>query len=167
MEAGRSPYDLAVSFFRRLRRGPPPEHQAILGNIGRLLRVASEHPEGDDASLVSGLVAAGVTERLAWRLVVFVPIAFGRPVVERFGIPASDTYILSLPPRFQGVEKALRGEPEYRAAADHLADFADHLGYSALAGRGPEVNAMNSALKAGRDPKGGRLQPVVVTLNVD
>lgn len=143
---------------RVFRRGSSSDddHVRILSDIARLLRIASEEPELDDVVLFDRLVAAGVERGRAWRLVTFVPIAFGRTIIDALGIDAPPTY-LRRNGRGRDKRRRLRDEPEFRAAADHLDDFSGRAGFKELAVRSAEVNAVNNALKAGSDAVDMRL----------
>jgi hypothetical protein len=145
------------------KHSDPAEHERILGDIGRLLRIAAEEPALEDEDLVAMLIRAGVDRRRAWRLTIFVPIAFGRAAIAPLKIEAQTSYIARLAPDYTDVVRELRDEPEYRAAADHLDDFAAYPGFASVTKRGPEIRAVSAALDAGKDPSGASLERVVAT----
>ena len=136
------------------------EHVEILIDIGRLVRIASEEADLDDVALMERLVSAGVARRRAWRLVTFVPLAFGRYVLEEMNIQVQATY-LQRNDRGRDTRRRLRDEPEFRAAADHLLDFSERPGFKELAGRSAEIDALSNALKAGDKPENGTMAEVV------
>ena len=139
-----------------------PDHGTILNQIEQLLDVAAQRPEADDADMASALIGRGVPFARAWLLVMFVPLAFGRIVIEQLGVNVSDTYVVR--GRFRNSTRKLRDLAEYRAAYDHLGDFSAHSGFKPLVTRSAEVNAASNALNAGKDISGADVLPVVVKL---
>jgi hypothetical protein len=116
--------------------------------------VAALHRLADrpDAEIVRALVAQGADAALAEKLVDFVPIAFGRPVLERLGVRASEEGVLVV----GGVERRFRlmADPVF-ADAVALAREAYTRGsmpgdvFRAVVMRGAELRAVNEALTAG------------------
>ena len=137
--------------FRRRSSGVD-DHERILWEIGALLRLASADEALEDGELANRLAGAGVDPKRAWRLVTFVPIAFGRVVLPEFGVETQPTYLIR---RDDGTDlrRRLRDEPEYRAAADHVVDFRSLPGFKELASRSAEVNALSNLLNAGSEGK--------------
>ena len=139
---------------RALSRGTSSDddHVRILVDIGRALRIASQEPALEDWDLRDRLVAAGVEPRRAWHIVTFVPMAFGRPVLESFNVEMPDTYLVR-DDRGRDTRRRLRDQPVYRAAYDHLADFSERPGFRELASWGAEVNALSNLMNAGSKPE--------------
>jgi hypothetical protein len=115
-----------------------------------------------DADIVRDLVSQGASAADAERLVDFAPIAFGRPVLEKLGVRASD----------EGVIVGADGERTFRLVDDPI--FADALAlaraaytqgsmpadvFKALALRGAELRAVNDALTAGSRKEDLALSP--------
>jgi hypothetical protein len=138
------------------------EHARILADTGRLLRILSEQPQLDDDALVDQLVAAGVDRQRAWRLLTFVPLAFGRHLIESLGIETPPPTYLRRDARGRETKRNLRDEAEFRAASDHIADFAGHPGLEDATLRSPEVNAVNDLFNAGSEAKDVALGETVI-----
>jgi hypothetical protein len=116
--------------------------------------VAAIHRLADrpDEEIVRALVSQGADPALAEKLVDFVPIAFGRPVLERLGVRPSE----------EGVLLSGDGERRFRLMDDPV--FADAIAlargayargtmptdvFRAVAMRGAELRAVNEALASG------------------
>jgi hypothetical protein len=150
---------------RRCRHRPiqrAQDHERILGDIVRLLGVASADANLDDHALANRLAdSSGMNPTVAWRLVTLVPMAFGRAVLQEFDVTLLPTYILR---RDNGTEsrRGLRDEPEFRAAEDHIDEFRRLPGFRELASRSAEVNALSRLLDSGLRPEGAVLAETVV-----
>jgi hypothetical protein len=134
------------------RKSSDDDHVGILVDIGRALRIASEEPLLDDMDLRDRLIAAGVEGRRAWHIVTFVPMAFGRPVLESFQVEVPETYLIR-DDRGRDKRRRLRDQPVFRAAIDHLSDFSERPGFRELASRGAEINALSNLMHAGSKPE--------------
>ena len=105
-----------------------------------------------DDEIVHALVTEGAHPSHAEQLVDFLPIAFGRPVLERIGVRVPDVAVLVAP---EG-ERTFRLEDDpVFADAVALAREAYRTGsipgevFRSLAMRGAELSAVNQALAAG------------------
>lgn len=58
-------------------------------DVGRAIGLMSQHAEADQERIEALLVAAGLSAIDARRILVLVPIAFGRLLLERLGVVAS------------------------------------------------------------------------------
>jgi hypothetical protein len=124
---------------------------AVEVGVGAFLE--GESPPADEAVLAS-LEQAGVDDWLAVRLLVFLPLAFGRRLLP--GAQLSDFFI--------------DGSGEYRLADEPVFAWASQRAAEAVRPevervglRSSEVNAANQALKAGDRMEDMRAGPVVVT----
>jgi hypothetical protein len=116
--------------------------------------VAAIHRLADrpDAEIVRALVAQGADPVLAEKLVDYVPIAFGRPVLERLGVRASEEGVLLIGSKERRFR--LMTDPVF-ADAVALAREAYTRGsmpgdvFRAVVMRGAELRAVNEALTAG------------------
>ena len=124
--------------------------------IIQLAKLAQAHPYLDDEGLVEVLCRQGVNPLSARRLVAFVPIAFGRALLEPMGVivdPNFETH----PHGPQGLVKSprsvtsrpLASVPEYVAARSMATTLKRTPGFRQLAARGAEVNAAESAMRQG------------------
>ena len=114
--------------------------------------VFQECLEVDDWQTIQKLVAAGIDQSIALKLVQFVPLAFCRYMLKGTGVGFSPHYQLVESGSNKSLELCLADEPVYEEAliaAERV--FASGLGqyYYSVAGRSAEFNAINSALNAG------------------
>ncbi len=115
-----------------------------------------------DPEIARALVAQGASAALAEKLVDFVPLAFGRPILERMGVRASEHGVL------------VEGESErtFRLLDDPL--FADAVAlareayagvtmpgdvFQSIAMRGAELAAVSDALASGASTRNLALSP--------
>jgi len=82
-------------------------------------------------------------------MVTFVPLAFGRQLIESLEIEAPPRTYLRRSARGHQTRRQLRDEPEFRAAADHIGDFVDRPGFEEATLRSPEVVVVNKLFNAG------------------
>lgn len=109
-----------------------------------------------DPEIARALVAQGATAAHAEKLVDFVPIAFGRPVLERLGVRASEEAVL-----VEGrVERTFRllDDPLFADAVALARDAYAHRSmpgdmFQSIAMRGAELAAVSEALKSGANMK--------------
>jgi hypothetical protein len=120
--------------------------------------VAALHRLADrpDEEIVRALVAEGASPAHAEKLVDFVPIAFGRPVLKRLGVRAEGEGVIVV----GGAERTFRltDDPVF-ADALALANEAYTRGaiapdvFKSVVMRGAELRAVNEALSAGSHAK--------------
>lgn len=99
-------------------------------------------PGLDESAIQDSLTARGVAPWLAARLVFFLPIAFGRPLLTECQL--SDTY------QVDGQEHVLADDPVWRAIVDRV-EHAYPDERSSISARSSEVAAMNQFLHAQPD----------------
>src|SRR5262245_31809640 len=84
-------------------RGPVSEHEKVLQTLHPVFRqvdamfqkyieVIAQHPDWDDVQIDKELLRRGVPAENAEDLIVFIPLAFGREVVEQLGVSISEQY---------------------------------------------------------------------------
>jgi hypothetical protein len=93
-----------------------------------------------DANVLTSLIDGGIESWLAERLVVFLPLAFGRRVLP--GVELSDSFLDG------PTLRALAEEPVF-AAAMARAEVANRAEVERIGLRSSEVNAVNAALHRG------------------
>lgn len=109
-------------------------------------------PELDDQQLYRALTGKGVSSPTAARLVVLIPIAYGRIILERAGACLSATFREE---RSQGMSKelALTSEPLWDPiitfAKNEVAQGASSQEIMLIAGRSAEFEAANQLLNSG------------------
>lgn len=139
--------------------------------IIQLARLAEAHPCLDDQGLVEVLCQRGVNPLSARRLVAFVPIAFGRALLEPMGVIADPNFENHRRgPRWRArssrsvTSRPLASVPEYVAARSMAPVLKRSPGFRQLAVRGAEVNAVESLMRQGSAARDVRLTPVIVAL---
>jgi hypothetical protein len=120
--------------------------EAIAVGISAFLE--GDEPPTDEA-VTASLESAGVERWLAERLLVFLPMAFGRQLLD--GVTLAGTFVDG------PSERALTDEPVYVAAVAR-AGMASSAELERIGLRSAEVSAVNSALNAG-----SRLDDLVLT----
>lgn len=115
--------------------------------------------EGDewptDDIVMARLEDAGVERWLVERLLVFLPLAFGRVVLGRLGARASDEFVDGSTPRL------LADEPLFTAASMRAED-ADAAELKRIGIRSSELQWLNSMLFAGSQPEDLVVPPVAL-----
>ena len=108
--------------------------------------------------LVAALHRHGVETRRARRLVVFVPMAFGRDLASRMHVRTRLDVSIR---RADGswVTRPLQAFPEFRVA-EELTQQLGRDDYSALARRSAEVAVISKALDDGSGVEGGEVRSV-------
>ena len=137
---------------------------------GRLLQAVellSKHGDLDDESLVAELTNAGFSTVEANLLVVLLPSAFSRPLLEKAGITDFASSI-SAPTRRGGrVDIPFRTWPMYGEAVTlarehYQSGILNQDAYKRITLRSAEVNALSRALNEGADVKGGSIACAIV-----
>jgi len=160
----------------------PEEREAILSQLDptfrpldaplhAFLEVVSANPKWDDNQIEQALCARGVEADCAQSLVAFVPLAFGRAIVEQLGVKGSDTYRLHN--LVDGTDKdlPLADEPAYAWARQMIGLYRTSQRnelFKLIALRSAELAAINKALASGLTQDElvkGTLAPPVVSLS--
>jgi hypothetical protein len=131
------------------------------------VELLSKHADLDDKSMAAELSNAGFSTLEARLLVVLIPTAFSRPLLEKAGI-TDFAPTISAPTRSGGrVDIPLRTWPLYgealALAREHYqSDILDPDVYKRVTIRSAEVNALNKALTQGEDVKGASIASAIV-----
>jgi hypothetical protein len=131
------------------------------------VELLSKHASLSDKSMVTELSNAGFSALEAHLLVVLVPTAFSRPLLEKAGITAFAPTI-SAPTRAGGwVDIPLRTWPVYAAALalareHYRSGILDQDAYKRVTLRSAEVDALTRALKEGEDLNGAAIASAIV-----
>jgi hypothetical protein len=127
--------------------------------VSAYLDAIATSPEATKDELRDRLVAAGYERALVARAIQFVPVAFGRALLDNLGIQFSPNYIL-LSGEGRLVERGLlESLAVYKTAQAMTSSRAEAM--RAVALRSAEVSAVNAALNAGSDPADLVAVPVV------
>jgi len=119
------------------------------------------HPEADDEVVVNALMQSGLGKYRTFELVLWVPMAFGRAVLEGLDFTLPDTFQLMSSDGQQFTRRRFSDEPVYveahRFAVTFVAQGFPRNDLIAIAGRSAEFKAVNDALLKGSELK--NLQP--------
>jgi hypothetical protein len=129
-------------------------------SLEELVEVAAEwmrsHPDTDEKELIPTLVKSSVDDSLAEELIAFVPLAFGRLVMRRTGAKLQETY-RTKDSNGQARSYLLLDQPVYVTALQVARSWQTKgitgANFLAVAGRTPEVRALNKFLQQGSEPK--------------
>jgi hypothetical protein len=112
------------------------------------------HPQADDEAVVNALKEAGIGEYRAFELVLWVPMAFGRAVLERPDFKLPSTFQLMASDGQKFLRRRFSDEPVY-VEAHRIATALAEPGFSFLVigGRSAEFQAVNEALLKGSELK--------------
>jgi hypothetical protein len=134
------------------------------------IEVVSTNPSWDDNRIEEELRKRGVEDELAQELVSFVPLAFGREIVEQLGVKCSDKYIMRNLLDDSEHELPLAMELAYAWAKGMIGEYRNaerNNIFKLIAQRSAEFDAVNNALNQGanaEDLKGSTIGPCVVYL---
>jgi hypothetical protein len=120
--------------------------------IAALAAVAQGRTDLGSEQLVVAMTNRGIDERSARRLVVFVPLALGRVLLDGLGITFADSYLVA--DGDPTMRHPLAEVPEFVAASAAAASGQlppDQV--SSLALRSSEVDVVNQALQNGSQPE--------------
>jgi hypothetical protein len=125
-------------------------------------------PQLTDDAIEKQLVNDGCEWSMAQCTVLFVPLAFGRVVVDRLGMKAADTY------RHHDIADGTEGERDLKmeivftwakAMTSEYAGITDYKeAFANIVARSAEVNAINNALNGGVTPESLRESKFAPTL---
>jgi hypothetical protein len=124
--------------------------------VERALPVFGRVRPGDWSGLRVGVTMAGVLEPTASELLAFVPIAFGRAILDGMGVQFSPEYAAPDGAGGTRVVGLLADHPVYAAAAARTAEMMERQEGGdtlvAVAVWSSEFSALNQALGAGSNP---------------
>jgi len=132
-----------------------------IARIIRAVEVMGKNSALDDLGLVDALLVEGFTAEEANQLVLFVPSAFARPVLEKLGVEEFAETV-SVPKKDGGaIEVALSAVGVYTGALALIrGEVSTHAVpaeyFQSLAMRSAEIDAANRALNAGDSLTGAR-----------
>jgi hypothetical protein len=127
------------------------------------------HASLEDREVARALAAHGFSTRDAERLTTFVPLAFGRLLLERLKAPFTEGAAVVLP---NGQQRALwlPSEPMCTRALTLAQRVHEHgtmtrEAFLAIAGRSAEIRALNTAVAAGEKPETLNFSPPLLFLS--
>ena len=141
-------------------------------NVGTAIRLAvpilAQHGSSDSRILRDSLIRAGLSSEQAHDAVRFIPLAFGRQILDGMGIELPDSYIRVRAVDGRREEKPLAEEPFYREAMKAATILGSELGgdvFTSVAVQSSELQAVNEALNAGSQPEDLVASPPLIEWN--
>jgi hypothetical protein len=128
-----------------------PEGADYAHSIAVLVRLVSERPEASEDDLATALVASGLTESDAERVLAFAILAFGRVSMSRTRfrqMSFPEHHVIVDPDTGATVRGVTATDPAYVAAVRYARDNKVDSGWGKVALRSSEINALNEALTA-------------------
>jgi len=150
---------ISVYFLRRHKAPEMPyvPDLNLMNAISKAVSLFRSTPPRKDEEIIEALVAEGVGRLVASRIVGFVPIAYGRLILSKFGARFPDTFHRR---QREGValQLSLSAEPVWKAALAFIRGEIEH-GVSehdvlVVGSRSAEFNAAQQALKEGKTLEG-------------
>lgn len=134
--------------------------------VQRAIDVFARNAEADFDAVRAALEAAGLSKDEAAAALEFVPLAFGRAMLNGMGIELASYYVRldangKEVQRKQLVQEPLFLEASMLAPLTLLRQGQD--AFTAVAMRSSEVQAVNNALNAGADPANLQASPPMMT----
>jgi len=135
-------------------------------NIENLIEISDVFVEApdEDQDLIVQVIEKGFSKNEAERVVGFMPIAFGRAVIEQVSeVTFSEKYKV----KENSKEYSLNDEPIYCTALNLAKESYDkgvieQATFAAIATRSAELDAVNKALNEGQDLTGAKFAPVLL-----
>jgi hypothetical protein len=124
--------------------------------IRRAVPILAEHGRADSGILRASLLGAGLSSEHAHDAVRFIPLAFGRQVLDGMGVELPDSYIRVRAVDGRREERPLAEEPFYREAWKAATTLGSELGgdvFTNVALQSSELQAVNEALNSGSSPE--------------
>ena len=127
---------------------------SVRSAIYKAVPLLARHGPQDAGILLAWLLREGLSRYDADRVIRFVPLAFGREILQGSGVTLSDTYV-----RIQGEqreERPLAGEEFFREASALAPTVARNFGqetFTAIVFQSSEFHAVNNALNSGASPE--------------
>jgi len=137
--------------------------------VERALPAFEQVRTGDWSGLEAAVVEAGVPAPLASQVLAFMPIAFGRALLDGMGIGFSPEYAIADAASGSRPAGLLADHPVYAAAAARAAGMMQRQeagdAFAAVAVWSSEFSAVNQALNAGSDPADLEAAPPLLLLD--
>jgi hypothetical protein len=136
--------------------------------VDTVISLFANRIDADDEQIEESLLEQNINAMLAEQLIAFVPLAFGRVLLEQDGPRFQPTYTLENLVDRSTTHLPLRDQPLYKAAYKVASEWrGSREEFWAIAGRSPEVKAINSALQDGAELQNLILsEPMVFTQHV-
>lgn len=130
--------------------------------IENYITAISESPEIEDMDMMELLESEGATKSVAERTIRFVPVAFGRKLLEDLGVTFSNEFVrVDAHGKILSTGK-LSEDEVFNASLAATDTCSSSNALEAIPLMSPEVNAVNTALNAGSNPTDLLLGPVTI-----
>ena len=124
----------------------------MVADVRQAIPVFVAHRHSADEALIDALIATGRSRAEAERLLVFMPIAFARVVLNDLGVMFPGTYRLRTASG-ELVSRRFMAQPVFYAATAVAKMGHDRETFLAVAGRSAEFKGVNRALNDGARPQ--------------
>ncbi|HUT92848.1 MAG TPA: DUF6348 family protein [Thermoguttaceae bacterium] len=136
------------------RAEPAPGLPTLRDKVLLTIQTFREHPSLETDEITDVLVGRNIDRRQAEMLVALVPVAYGRTVLQRAKVSFTDRFVLVNSETHEERRSRLSAEPVFKIAMLFAHDEITSRGVGrdamlAVAGRSPELDAINQALHAG------------------
>lgn len=137
------------------------------------VEILATNESSEDAAITELLIKRGVHKSAAHRLVIFVPLAFGRYKLAELFVDMGDGNYQLVDKRGRIIaEKQLANEPEFAMTLELLqeGELAANMNRSVWQGiltRSPEFTAVNDAMLNGAQPKDLKLNSIALHLPLE
>jgi hypothetical protein len=132
--------------------------------IAKALALMRRSPAMGDYEIFAALVRDGIEQRLAARLVEFLPIVYTRMTLANLGVHLAQFFFRRLPDGQYSAAQPYRSEPVWNAAVlfahAEVKRGITEEDFLAVAERSSELSCVNKALNAGEDMKGGTTETI-------
>lgn len=132
--------------------------------ISKAVAVFRSSPNLGDDGIYKALVADGIEQQLAARIVEFLPMAYCRILLVNKGVKFPDTFRRLLRDGSTSADHLLSSEPLWKAAmAFAQSEGASRKDILAVAARSAEFHAANQLLNTGSKLEDLTFMPVILT----
>jgi hypothetical protein len=124
--------------------------------IAMAVKCLARHPHHNEEQMALALIHAGIPEVQASEMVTWIPLAFGRMVLDQLGVEYSDHYILMDPDTGMQERRPLAQQQSFQAARYYAANAVTGLseaGGEAIFRQSAEVDSVINAMSAGELPE--------------
>lgn len=138
----------------------------MVADVRQAIPAFVAHRQSPDEALTDALIASGRSRAEAERLLIFMPIAFARVLLNDLGVMFPGTYKLQTPSG-ELVSRRFMAQPVFYAATAVAKMGHDRDTFLAVAGRSAEFKVVNQALNDGSKPKHLLLSEPILSLPND
>lgn len=131
--------------------------------VEKALLLFIENSDLDEDSMFDVFIKNGIEPAIAEKIMSFVPIAFFRSMMDSTELSFCDYYLLMNQEGEAVGRNSFDSEETYKIGYKLSASIEGRDEYLSIAGRSPELHAVNKALNSGSKLSDLELSPVVIT----